>query len=269
MSAGAGDPWEAFVFRLRRKRSDTVQDGPVRDAPVAGEAPVNVAFQDGGYAVDLVLCIDVTASMSSVIETVKRGALTFHERLAGAMAERDKPVGGLRLRVVAFRDFAADKVDPVRLGGFWRLPAEAGEFRRFVSRLSASGGGDEPESGLEALALAIDSPWDREAERRRHVIVLFTDAPAHPLGVGHKARHYPPGMPEDLDALWERWGRGRGGAAVMDPAAKRLLIFAPEHDPWTGIASSWNNTLHSPSEAGTGLSEVELGDVIGIIAGSV
>jgi hypothetical protein len=257
------------VFRFSRKRTDVIQDEPAHGAPVAGEATAEVAFQDGGYAVDLVLCIDVTASMSSVIQTVKQGALTFHERLVRAMAERDKPVGALRLRVVAFRDFAEDKVDPVQIGGFWRLPAEADQFRRFVSRLSASGGGDEPESGLEALALAIGSSWDGGAERRRHVIVVFTDAPAHPLGVGRKARLYPPGMPDDLDALWDRWGRGRGDAAVMDPAAKRLLIFAPEREPWTAIASSWNNTLHSPSTAGTGLSEVELDDVIGIIAGSV
>jgi hypothetical protein len=47
------------------------------------------------------------------------------------------------------------------------------------------------------------------------------------------------------------------------------LIVAPASDPWTGIASSWNNTLHLPSTAGTGLSAVELGDVISIIAGSV
>jgi hypothetical protein len=248
------------VFKSRRKKShDEALD----------DVAVEVEFQDGGYAVDLVLCIDVTASMTSIIETVKRGALTFHARLARAMAQKEKPVGSLRIKVVAFRDFEADKSGPVQIGGFWRLPAEAGAFREFVSGLRASGGGDEPESGLEALALAIDSDWDRQAERRRHVIVLFTDAPAHPLGVGRGSKLYPAGMPEDLDALWGRWGQGRGPTAVMDANAKRLLIFAPDREPWTGIAGSWNNTLHSPSEAGTGLDSVAMDDVIGIIAGSV
>ncbi|GAA4439796.1 hypothetical protein [Phytohabitans houttuyneae] len=46
-------------------------------------------------------------------------------------------------------------------------------------------------------------------------------------------------------------------------------VFAPDRDPWTGIAGSWNNTLHSPSKAGTGLDKVALDDVIGVIAGSV
>ncbi|WP_173158114.1 vWA domain-containing protein [Phytohabitans suffuscus] len=245
------------MFRSRRSKG---HEEPFDD---------QVEFQDGGYAVDLVICIDVTASMTSIIETVKQGALTFHARLAKAMALKEKPVGSLRIRVVAFRDFKADRTDPVQVGGFWQLPAEVDAFRAFVSGLRASGGGDEPESGLEALALAIDSKWDREAERRRHVIVLFTDAPAHPLGVGSDARHYPPGMPEDLDALWARWGQGRSQSALMDANAKRLLIFAPDRDPWTGIAGSWSNTLHQPSKAGTGLSAVELDDVIAVIAGSV
>jgi len=265
----AGGLNNGSVFSFRRKKSDTVHEGPPQDEPGGDEAVAEVEFQDGGYAVDLVLCIDVTASMTSIIETVKRGALSFHERLARAMTLKEKPVGGLRIRVVAFRDFQADRTDPVRVGGFWRLPAEVGEFRRFVSGLRAAGGGDEPESGLEALALAIDSDWDRDAERRRHVIALFTDASAHPLGVGRQSPQYPAGMPADLDALWDRWGRGRAADAVMDAGAKRLLVFAPDRDPWTAIGGSWNNTLHSPSKAGTGLDDIEMDEVIGIIAGSV
>jgi hypothetical protein len=257
-----------FGSRRRKKRDEPFKDLPFKDVPVE-DVPVQVEFQDGGYAVDLVLCIDVTASMTSIIERVKRGALSFHARLAAAMALKEKPVGSLRVKVVAFRDFKADRFHPLKIGGFWQLPAEVEALRSFVSQLDASGGGDEPESGLEALALAIDSDWDRQAERRRHVIVLFTDAPAHPLGVGRDAKLYPAEMPEDLDALWGRWGQGRDPSAVMDANAKRLLIFAPDRDPWTGIAGSWNNTLHSPSKAGTGLDKVALDDVIGVIAGSV
>ena len=73
----------------------------------------------------------------------------------------------------------------------------------------------------------------------------------------------------DLDALWARWGQVRGSSSVMDANAKRLLIFAPDGEPWSGIAGSWNNTLHIPSKAGTGLDTVALDDVIGVIAGSV
>lgn len=40
---------------------------------------------------------------------------------------------------------------------------------------------DEPESGLEALALAMGSDWETSGTSKRHAIVLFTDASAHPL----------------------------------------------------------------------------------------
>jgi Mg-chelatase subunit ChlD len=221
------------------------------------------------YAVDIVLCIDVTGSMSPVIDTVKKGALSFHKRLVDAMAAREKAVGQLRIRVVAYRDFKADPGNPVELSDFWRIPEQSEQFERFVKGLRADGGGDLPESGLEALALAINSSWEREFERRRHVIVMFTDAPAHDLGVGSDTRRYPPDMPKDLDELTAMWGRGRSNAAVMDSGAKRLLIFAPDLQPWTTIADSWSNTLHSASNAGTGLRDVDLDEVIGTIAGSL
>lgn len=224
---------------------------------------------ESAYAVDIVLCIDVTGSMSPVIDTVKKGALSFHKRLVDAMAAREKAVGQLRIRVVAYRDFEADPGNPVELSKFWRIPQEAKQFERFVKGLRADGGGDLPESGLEALALAIKSPWEREYERRRHVIVLFTDASAHELGVGSTRMRYPRGMPKDMDELAAMWGRGRGNSAVMDSGAKRLLIFAPDLQPWTAIADSWSNTLHSASNAGTGLRDVDLDEVLGTIAGSV
>ncbi|GAA4681147.1 vWA domain-containing protein [Phytohabitans rumicis] len=216
------------------------------------------------YAVDIVLCIDVTGSMSPVIDTVKKGALSFHQRFVDAMTAKEKSVGRLRLRVVAYRDFAADRNNPIELSDFWTVPEETDQFKRFVKGLRADGGGDEPESGLEALALAINSEWEREAERRRHVIVLFTDASAHPLGVGAGAAKYPRGLPTDLGELSALWASG-----AVDRGAKRLLLFAPDVEPWKTIAGTWSNTLHSASTAGTGLRDVELDEIIGVIAGSV
>jgi hypothetical protein len=216
------------------------------------------------YAVDIVFCIDVTGSMSPVIDTVKKGALSFHQRFLDAMTAKEKSVGRLRLRVVAYRDFAADRGNPIELSDFWSIPEQGAEFERFVKRLRADGGGDEPESGLEALALAINSDWEREADRRRHVVVLFTDASAHPLGVGKGERKYPRNLPADFGELSALWG-----SSAMDRGAKRLLLFAPDVEPWKTIAATWSNTLHSASTAGTGLRDVEMDEIIGVIAGSV
>jgi hypothetical protein len=221
------------------------------------------------YAVDLVFCIDVTGSMAPVIDTVKEGALSFHKRLEDAMAAKGKAISQLRLRVIAYRDFGDNPDDALESSEFWLIPDQIAEFEAFVHRLHATGGGDEPESGLEALALAINSPWERGLDRRRHIIAVFTDASAHPLGVGAGGRGYPSGLPGSLDDLFEAWGYRSSQRAVMENAAKRLLLFAPDTAPWNVIAADWNNTVYFPSQAGTGLAEVEFNEIVDSIANSV
>lgn len=221
------------------------------------------------YAVDIVLCIDVTGSMAPVLERVKESALSFHKRLEDSMSAKQKAISQMRLRVVAFRDFADNPGDALAASDFWNIPEQTPDFERFVRDLRAGGGGDEPESGLEALAVAINSDWERGLDRRRHIIAFFTDASAHPLGHGSAAPTYPRGVPADIDDLMENWGYGKSQSAVMENAAKRLLLFAPDTSPWNEIAADWNNTIYFPSQAGSGLEEVELNEIIDAIANSV
>ncbi|MEU8365026.1 vWA domain-containing protein [Nonomuraea sp. NPDC048882] len=223
------------------------------------------------YAVDIVLCIDVTESMAPVLDTVKKSALTFHERLSQVMGGKGKEISRLRLKVIAFRDFGDFAEDAIEETGFLVFPEQADEFDGFVRRLRATGGGDEPESGLEALALAIDSPWERGLDRRRHVIVMFTDASAHPLRSPQavSAHTYPQHLPQDMDGLFEQWGYSGSRTAVMENSAKRLVIFAPDVYPWSDITEEWNMTLHFPSTAGQGLEELELDEIIDTIANSL
>jgi hypothetical protein len=221
------------------------------------------------YAVDIALCIDVTGSMAPVLERVKQSALSFHKRLEEAMSAKQKAISQMRLRVVAYRDFADNPGDALAASPFWNIPEQTADFERFVHGLRAGGGGDEPESGLEALAVAINSDWERGLDRRRHIIAFFTDASAHPLGHGSGASTYPPGLPASIDDLMEAWGYGRSQSAVMENAAKRLLLFAPDTSPWNEIAADWNNTIYFPSVAGSGLEEIELTEIIDAIANSV
>ena len=222
-----------------------------------------------GYAVDIVFVVDITGSMTPVLETVKAGAMSFHDRLVETMAAKDKFVSSLRLRVVAYRDYYDNPSDALFHTPFFRLPDEQMHYNTYVGALAADGGGDEPESGLEALAVAFASDWERGMDRRRHVVVLFTDASAHPLEASH-GRYvpgYPTDMPNTFDALTDQWDDPQG--TVMEYAAKRLLMYAPDVYPWNVISAYWDNVLHYPSAAGQGLNEVEFGQIIDAIAGSV
>lgn len=223
------------------------------------------------YAVDIVLCVDATHSMTHTLEEVKRSALSFHQQLMAVMESKGRSISSLRLKVIAFRDFGDRAEDAIQETDFFAYPEQNVEFERFVRGLTAEGGGDEPESGLEALALALASPWETGLDRRRHVVVLFTDASAHPLGSPDQvaAVGYPTSVPRSMNDLFTQWGYARSEDALMENSAKRLLLFAPEVEPWVDIAEHWNNTLFFPSNAGEGLEEWEMDEIVNTIANSL
>lgn len=223
------------------------------------------------YAVDIVLCIDATESMRPILSDAKHSALTFPTRLAEEMTAKGRGISSLRLKVIAFRDYGDNAGDAMTETPFFPIPAQLDAFERAVRAIEPSGGGDEPESGLEALALAVGSDWERGLDRRRHVVVLFTDASAHPLGDPRQtmAATYPRSAPGSLEVLFRQWGSAQSQGALMENSAKRLLLFAPEQYPWTDIADDWNNTIFFPSEAGEGLEEWEMDQIVATIANSL
>lgn len=226
------------------------------------------------YNVDIVLCVDVTGSMSSILEHVKQAALTFHVDLGSHMARMRKPLERIQCRVIAFRDFYCDSEPLIAMPDFVDLRADATKFEAFIRELKPQGGGDEPENSLEALALAMQSPWDF-GSKGRQIIVLWTDASAHPLekarGLPSPPTRYPPNMPANLQELTEVW-------AGLPHNSKRLLLYAPEYTnpttkteayPWNLISSEWEQSIWFPSKAGKGLSEFEFVDILNAIANSV
>ena len=133
--------------------------------------------QMGSYSVDIVMCIDATGSMSHILNEVKANALSFYQKFVDAMEEADKGVDQLRIKGIAFRDYGYDD-QPMVESKFFVLPEQGEEFKAFVEGIEAKGGGDTPENALEALTLALKSDWTTEGSKRRHAVLMFTDAPA-------------------------------------------------------------------------------------------
>jgi hypothetical protein len=124
-----------------------------------------------------VFCIDVTGSMTPILDAVKTNALRFYEDVQTNLTAKGKIVDELRVRVVAFRDLFADGEAALSESPFFLLPGEQAAFSDFVGGLVPEGGGDAPESGLEAVSLAINSDWTTRGDRRRQVVVVWTDQP--------------------------------------------------------------------------------------------
>lgn len=222
--------------------------------------------QGVSYAVDLVFCIDVSGSMRPILDQVKTNALALYDDVQKNLAAKDKHVDQLRVRVIAFRDISHPREAPLEESPFFSLPAERESFAAFVNRLTPAGGGDIPESGLHALALAIGSDWTTAGDRRRQVIVVWTDAETHPLEGAPLPPDFAGRVPADFSALTDLWENEQGAMGIN---SKRLILFAPDGSGWSEISSLWENVIHHPSKAGSGLSEVDYGTILDSIGNSV
>ena len=220
------------------------------------------------YGVDLVFCIDATMSMDHILDTVKNNALNFYQDFQRVMDAKHKRVERLRVRIVAFRDYLADKERAMMVTNFFDLPDQASSFQACVQSIVAHGGGDDPEDGLEALAYAMKSSWSNSAKKNRHVIVVWSDDATHDLGFGKAAPNYPKNMAKDFNELTAWWG-SRRAPGVMDESAKRLLLFTPDAPGWSTIRDNWNNVIQYESEAGNGLKDCDYDQILSAITNSI
>lgn len=227
--------------------------------------------------VDIVFAIDGTGSMQPLIDKVKALTLTFREELEVGLAEKKRKIHNLRIKVIVFRDYYVDGNDAMLESRYFILPEENKDFHDFVAGIWAGGGGDEPESGLEALALALRSDFVQEGEKKRHVIVLFTDASAHPYEqqLDGVPANYPANMFKNLQELCQVWGSGQdylGGSAKiaqMNKEAKRLVLFAPSVYPWNELEADLENVIRKDLNSGDGGKDLDLTDVIALVANSI
>ena len=96
---------------------------------------------------------------------------------------------------------------------------------------------------------------------------MFTDAPALAFGERAGSPGYPQGMPENLAQLGA-WWEGTDQGVVVDQKAKRLVIFAPNAEPWTEM-QAWNKIWVTYSPAGIGgLDHEQMQRVIDIMVGT-
>lgn len=225
-------------------------------------------YYEMDYAVDMVFVIDATGSMRPILDTVKNNALNFYGDFAEKMNKKNKPVKNVRIRVIAFRDYAFDKERAMMVTDFFNLPSQAKEFSDCLHSIQPFGGGDDPEDGLEALAYAIKSKWNMDAVKKRHVIVLWTDDGTHDLGFGKNVNNYPKGMAKDFDELTQWWG-SKSRKGLMDEASKRLLLFTPDKESYSSIYNTWSNVVWYESEAGKGLESVGYEQILDVIANSI
>jgi Mg-chelatase subunit ChlD len=127
------------------------------------QAPLH-GQQKPAKTADIVFCFDTTGSMGGQIEGLKAHAVDFAQKLNEASVH-------FRLGLVDFRDLRIREWCKVVVP----LTENAEEFRTGIAGMFAGGGGDAPESSLDAIRLALEMEGYRGTVRK--YIVVVTDAP--------------------------------------------------------------------------------------------
>ena len=229
------------------------------------------------YNIDIVLCLDLT--LLGCVDFCKRFNNYLISDIETALKCKNKNADNIRIKIIAFRDSCYVEERPViEESRFFNLSRkesmEQEYFSAWIRHLKHSKR-IEKSNALEGLALAINSEWTNEGDRLRHVIAMFTDAPAHKLEEANTDNpSYPANMPTSLAELGDLWNNtsadgNQDSKTKLKQPAKRLIIFAPQEYPWPEIFEDWEQVVYNPAHPGEGLDDVTYEDIIESIVGSV
>jgi len=167
---------------------------PLTTAPVteAGAPAIELAPQTRAKTkgvADIVFMVDVSGSMASCIDALRTNIESFIDSLSKGEGNNTPPVRDWRGKVVGYRDVEAAQSEGIPWivdGPFVR---DASSLKMQLGQLRAEGGGDVPESLLDALFKVAsmealpkgsqdDDPtkWRYRSDAAR-VVIVFTDAP--------------------------------------------------------------------------------------------
>jgi Mg-chelatase subunit ChlD len=113
---------------------------------------------------DVVFVIDTTGSMSDKIEGLLKTCLAFAHELASSSID-------YRLGLIGFGDLLLKEKMSI-----YPPTDKAETFQGWIKELPRTGGGDEPESSLDAVREALRLEFRPDAQK---VVILITDAPPH------------------------------------------------------------------------------------------
>lgn len=205
------------------------------------------------FKIDIVFCIDVTKGMDNVLEKFPTFLGLVPEFINQELLKIDRVADQIRMRVIAFSDSQAD-AQTLNASQFYTvLPsAHTGALNAFVNGLRINGEGNTPKLALDALDEAMKSDWVQEEDLKsvhfRHVIVLLTDGSINTVGECSR----------ELTELENRWGTSgvHDDHAVMHRFRRRLLLVAPDMQPWSTIGDGWSNTAWFLTKTSEGLADL-------------
>jgi len=240
--ADAGLAWRAWWYHPNsqghlQEAGLLVADPRVPTTDLNGGTP-----SVSGHLVDVVLTIDTTGSMSDDIAAVKASSSSLVQELAAGG-------GDWRVAVVTYRDHpdAENPGDyPSRLE--LAFSSNVAAIQAAIDSIVVDGGGDESETVLSGIQLAVDQPWRDGAKK---AIIVLGDAP--------------PKNPEPITGLTS--GMVIQAALNVDPAEIYPVLVNPDTELMIAaeeLARGTGGQVLETADAGTVVGT--LGEVLAEVA---
>ncbi len=176
--------------------------------------------------VDIIFLLDITGSMGPAIINIGKNIGTFVQNLD------PKIIQDWRARVFSFGDMESDSAEiKLNVSREWtQEPQEiVNQIIACVELVKKGGGGDEPESSLDAMYLAARDGFDSAWTERTRTIILFTDA-----------------SPKKI--LKETLGVDVDGISLLSQQISDnhtyVHMFAPVHDDYIAIKNNANKYVN-------------------------
>lgn len=221
--------------------------------------------------IDIVFVIDLSLGMEPMLSLVR--STPWGEIIKKLCLSQGREIGTLRFKVMWYADSKQCSNDSCfGESKFYLMPHEEQDFFYFLNDLHVVGDAEKT-SGLEALVRALDSDWNQDGDRLRHIIILFTDKEAYRervtntmnleyIGGKWENKH----QPEDaLCTFFEKWSsdpqyRFKGNSKLSVPG-RRLLLFAPGADPWINLECEAEYVIRHDVAIGQGGREISDEDI--------
>jgi hypothetical protein len=158
----------------------------IADLATSAPAPQSRAKTKG--VADIVFVVDISGSMAPCIDALRQNIEAFVDSLSRGDANNAAPVKDWRAKVVGYRDFDSAESEGLPWIVDNSFVRDTAELKGQLAALDANGGGDEPESLLDALykvatmeatlkgAQTVEATKWRYRSDAARVVVVFTDA---------------------------------------------------------------------------------------------
>jgi len=194
--------------------------------------------------VDIIFLLDISGSMGPAIIDIIKNVGTFVDNLIPE-EESKRLIKDWRARVFSFGDMESDSAEvKLNVSRPWtQEPQEiVNQMIECIELVKQGGGGDEPESSLDAMYLAARDGFDSSWTERTRVIILFTDA-----------------TPKKI--LKETLGVDADGIALLSQQITDnhtyVHMYAPVHSDYTAIKNNASKYLNYIAIGEDGTSPVE------------